>query len=147
MVSGVKRTVRTSEDWEALPFFHSASAMSQGLFHGCSQKLSWTIWFRTTSTILYKKQMAWYEVSDSTLCVKSIALGQRVTDRELWEFYISFSLENCHFWVLHLKDYVMICHVGKIHTLRTLYFVIFIELVYLAQLLARYILLVNGEGW
>jgi len=41
----------------------------------------------------------------------------------------------------------MICHVGKIHTLRTLYFVIFIELVYLAQLLARYILLVNGEGW
>jgi len=40
MVSGVKRTVRTNEDCEALPFFHSASAMSQGLFHGCSQKLS-----------------------------------------------------------------------------------------------------------
>lgn len=40
----------------------------------------------------------------------------------------------------------MICHVGKIHTLRTLCFVVFTELVYLAQLLAGYILLINGEG-
>lgn len=47
------------------------------------------------------------------LCFKSIVLGQEVTDRELPNF-VSSSLENCHIWVLHLKGYVMICHVGKI---------------------------------